>query len=217
MHDQRHAGDDLGFDVFENMRLGVGKEAEPVAAHARIFAGHVIAEAMASKHVVFGPRNIGGLDAGPHRRDAGFERVAVERETCLLVFVRLTDHQRAADLRVIAVDAGRQLGGDEIALLQFFAHRRRHAAHFRAADADDHEIIVDALPAIESLDLGDELVIGAAGTRRRPKHRIAFVGHPRGLAHGRDFGLALHHQQCVDESGFVADAPARIRMRKPAR
>ena len=81
----------------------------------------------------------------------------------LLLGIGFADHQRAADLRVIAVDAGRELGRDHVAALEPLAPRRRHAPHLDAADADDLEIVVDAVGAEERLDLGDQLVVGAAG------------------------------------------------------
>ena len=83
----------------------------------------------------------------------------------LLLGGGLADHQRAADLRVVAVDAGRQLGRHHVAALELLAARRRHAAHLDAADADDLEIVVDAVGPEERLDLGDQLVVGTARTR----------------------------------------------------
>ena len=108
----------------------------------------------------------------------------------LLLGIGFADHERAADLRVIAIDAGRQLGRHHVAALELPAGRRRHAAHLRAADADDLEIVVDAVGAEERLDLGDQLVVGAARPRRLPEHGIAFVRKLRGAPHGVDLGRA---------------------------
>src|SRR5579859_6284719 len=48
-----------------------------------------------------------------------------------------TDHKRAANLREVACDRRRQLGGDEIAGGDAALRGRRHAQHVLAAGADD--------------------------------------------------------------------------------
>ena len=76
----------------------------------------------------------------------------------------------------------------------------------RSADADDLEIVVDARGAIERLDLGDQLVVGAAGPRGVAEHLVAGVGQPRRRRIAAISDFSLCHQQPVDQRGLVAHA-----------
>ncbi len=108
-------------------------------------------------------------------------------------------------MRVIAVDAGRQLGRHHVAALELLAARRRHALHLDAADADDLEVVVDAVGAEERLGLRHQLVVGAAEAGRLHEHLVAGVGELGGLADRGDLAVELVHQQAVDEAGLVGD------------
>ena len=118
-----------------------------MAAHARPFAGDVIAEPIFAKHVVLGARDIRRGGAGPHRGDAGLQRLAKDAEGAPLRRARLAHDQRAADLREIALDRGRQLGRHQIACGDAALRGRRHAENILAAGADDHEIVGAAAAA----------------------------------------------------------------------
>ena len=54
MHDQRHARREGRVHILEQVRLRVAKQTEAVAAHARPFAGGVLAQAVFAKDVVLG-------------------------------------------------------------------------------------------------------------------------------------------------------------------
>ena len=147
----------------------------------------------------------------------GLHRLAIECERLVLLDIGLADDERAADLGIVAVDAGRELGGHHVAALELLAARRRHAAHLRPADADDLEIVVDTLGAEEGLRLRDQLVVGATRTRRVTEHRVAFVRDLAGAADGVDLGGELAHQQAVEERRAVAQVEVLGARRELAR
>src|SRR5579871_1148236 len=64
VYDQGHAGDEHGIDIFQDVRLRVGKQSEAVAAHARPLAGGVFAKSIFAKHLVLGLGYIGGAHTG---------------------------------------------------------------------------------------------------------------------------------------------------------
>src|SRR5437588_163362 len=74
--------------------------------------------------------------------DAGLHRFTPQRVRALLLRRRFAHHQGPADLRIITIDAGRQLGRHHVAALELFAAWRRHAFDLDAADPDDLEIVV---------------------------------------------------------------------------
>ena len=129
----------------------------------------------------------------------------------------LADHQGAADLRVVALDAGRELGRDQVAALEPLAARRRHAANLDATDPDDLEIVVDAVGAKEGFGFGDQLVVRPARARRVHEHPVAVVGNLGGAADRGDLGIHLAHQQAVDEGGLVGEIEVLGARRDPAR
>ena len=199
MDDQRHAGIDARGHVLEDVRLGVDEQAEPVAAHAGVFAGRVLAEPCA-RNTSFSARAMSAA-VTPSRTTAmpaSIDREP-ERVRLLLLGVRLADDQRAADLRVVAIDARRELGGDHVAALELLARRRRHAAHFRPTDADDLKVVIDAVGAEERLDLGDQFVVGAADPRRLP-------GTPRSR---RPRAWRRARMAAISESSFCINSRSR--------
>src|ERR1700751_1369919 len=101
----------------------------------------------------------------------------------LLLRIRRADYQGTADLRVVTVDAWRELGRNHVARFETAAARGPHAADLRPADPDDLEIVIDALSPEERFNLGNQLVIGAAHPRGLAEHRIAFVCKLGGAAH----------------------------------
>src|SRR5215475_5164596 len=66
MHDQRHPRRERRIHILEQVRLRIAKQTEAVAAHARPFAGSVLAQAVFAKDVVLGAGDVGGCGAGPH-------------------------------------------------------------------------------------------------------------------------------------------------------
>ncbi len=185
------------------MRALIRKQADAVPAHAGVFGGDVVAEPVAAEHVVLGLRDVGCRNAGAHRREAGIERLLKDAEALHLQLARLADHERAADLRVIALDAGRELGGDEIARLENLAGGGRHAAHLAAAHADDHEVFRNAFRPEETFDLGDQLIVLAAGPRRGPEDLIAPVRELSRTANVDMLLRAFAHQQWRDELAAI--------------
>src|SRR5437016_10599247 len=108
MDDKRHVGLEIQIDVLEHGRSPVYVETQAVAAHAGVFGGHVVAEAMAAKYLVLRSRDVTRLGSGANRRYAGFEGLVIDGEGPFLDRTRLPEHERAADLRVIAVHARSQ-------------------------------------------------------------------------------------------------------------
>src|SRR6266853_6775795 len=103
MDDERHVGLEIQIDVLEHGGPPVYVEAQPVAAHAGVFRGHVVAEAMAAKYFVLRPRDVSRVGSGANGRDTGFESLVVEGESPLLSGGRFPENESAADLRVVAV------------------------------------------------------------------------------------------------------------------
>src|SRR6267154_4838208 len=115
MNYERHVGLEFQIDVLEHRGPRVDVEPQAVPAHAGVFRGHVVAEAMVAKYFVLGPCDVSGRSPRAYRRDARFERLVVYREDALLRFARFSEHEGAADLRVIAVHARGQLGRHQVA------------------------------------------------------------------------------------------------------
>src|SRR6516165_1169533 len=130
-----------------------------MAAHARPPAGGVFAEPVPAEHVVLRTRHVGSGDAWARRSDPGLQCLAKDGESLSLRIARLAHDQRAANLDEITLDRRRELGGDKIAGSDCALRRRRHAQHFLAAGADDHEIIWTAAAAQIALDLGGHPVL----------------------------------------------------------
>src|SRR5437763_11087421 len=111
-----------------------------MAAHARPFAGGVIAETVLAEDVVLRARDVGGRGARPHGGKPCFERLAKYREGPPLRLACLPGHERAADLHEISFERRSELCRDEIADANWALRRGRHPQHVLAAGADDHEI-----------------------------------------------------------------------------
>src|SRR6266853_2634007 len=103
MDNERHVGLEIQIDVLEHGGPPVYVEAQAVAAHAGVFRGHVVAEAMAAKYFVLRPRDVSRVGSGANGRDTGFESLVVEGESLLLGGGRFPENESAADLRVVAV------------------------------------------------------------------------------------------------------------------
>src|SRR5258706_9182136 len=102
---ERHAGLEFQVDVLEQSGSPVHIEPQPVPAHAGVLRCHIVAETMVAKYFVLGPSDVSSRGPRAHSRDTGFERLVVYREDALLRFARFSEHEGAADLRVIAVHA----------------------------------------------------------------------------------------------------------------
>src|SRR5262249_23086432 len=152
-----------------------GEQADPVTTHARIFRRHIIAQPVAAEDVVLGLRHLGRRDAGAHGLEPGIERLLKYAKALQLKLARFADHERAAYLGVIALDARCQFGRDQVAVFENLAGWRRHAAYLAATDADDHEILVDALRTEEPFGLGDQLKILASGPRCRAEDLVTAI------------------------------------------
>ena len=74
-------------------------------------------EIVAAEDFIFGARTIRRRYAGLYGGNARFQRIIVDAEGFALFCGCFAHHQRAANLDVIAVHAGRQLGGHKIAWL----------------------------------------------------------------------------------------------------
>ena len=200
-------------DIFEQMRLEIAEQAQAMTTYARPFAGGVVAEAVFAKNIVLGARNVGGSRAGPHCRDACFKRLAKNRKCPLLCIVRLSHHQRAADLDEIAADRGCELGGDEIARTDAPFRCGRHAQHILAARSNDHEIIRAAAASQIGLDLRNDFVLRTAGPHRRAKYPIGIIGHARRAPYRVDFRWQLVHEQPVENGGSVLEVCPMLEQR----
>src|SRR5256885_13061709 len=135
MDAKRHVGLEIQIDVLEHGGSPVYVETQAVAAHAGVFGGHVVAEAMAAKYFVLRSRDVARLGSGANGRDAGFECLVVDGEGAFLRLAGFSEHQGAADLRVVAVHAWSQLGRHQIAGREAPFSRRMHSAHLAAAAA----------------------------------------------------------------------------------
>ncbi len=90
--------------------------------------------------------------------------------------------------------------------LEDLAGGRRHAAHLAAADADDHEILVDAFRTEEPFDLGHQLVILGAGPGRGAEDFVAAVRNRGSAAHVHELVGPLAHQERLDQRRSVGQA-----------
>src|SRR5438309_853236 len=141
MDDERHVGLEIQIDVLEHGGSPVYVESKAVAAHAGVFGGHVVAEAMVAKYLVLRPRDVTRFGSGANGRDAGFECLVVDGEGAFLRLARFSEHQGAADLRVVAVHARSQLGRHQIAGREAPFRRRMHSAHLPAARTEDLKVL----------------------------------------------------------------------------
>src|SRR5213083_750077 len=133
MDNERHVGLEIQIDVLEHGGSPVHVKAQTVAAHAGVFRGHVVAEAMIAKYLVLRSRDVSRLGAGANRRDAGFESLVVEREGPFLGRARFSEHEGATDLRVVSVHTWSQLGRYQIPGCEAPFRRGMHPAHLPAA------------------------------------------------------------------------------------
>src|SRR5260221_6093391 len=149
---ERHVRLELQIDVLEHRGPRVDIKPQAVPAHAGVLRCHVVAEAMVAKYFVLGTCDVPSRGPRAYRRDARFERLVVYSEGPLLRLARFSEHEGAADLRVITVHARGQLGRHQVAGREAPFRRRMHPAHFTSAGAPDLEILGAAAGAEKSLD-----------------------------------------------------------------
>src|SRR5438552_18402776 len=125
---------------------------------------------MVAKYLVLRSRDVSCLGAGANRRDAGFESLVVDSEGAFLRVARFSEHESAADLRVITVHARGQLGRHQIAGGEAPLRRRMHSAHLPAAGAEALEIFRAAARAEKGLDFRDERIFRPPDARRVAKN-----------------------------------------------
>ena len=199
------------------MRLGITKQTEAVAAHARPLAGRIVAQVVLAKDVVLGAGDVGGRGAGPHGRDAGAKRFTEDAEGKALRVGCLADDQRAANLGEVPLDRRRELRRHQIAGSDAAFRRRRHAEYVRPAGADDHEIVgTPSAPQI-GLDVRHHLVLPPPGLYRVAEHGIGVVRHLRRAPQRRDLRRQLVHEQPVEERGRILEREAAAFVREPIR
>src|SRR5262249_8991810 len=153
--------------------------------------------------IVLGACDVSGGYAIPPHRDASLPRFEPERVRPPFLGVLLAPDPRAADLSLVAVDPRPELGGYPIPPFELLCRWRRHAAHLRTANADDLEIMINAVGTEERLDLSDQLVVGATDPRCLTEHRIAVIRELGGAAHGSDLGVELVHQKPIEKRGLI--------------
>src|SRR5882672_1896411 len=185
---ERHVGLELQIDVLEHRGPRVDVKPQTVPAHAGVLRCHIVAEVMVAKYFVLGPCDVPSRGPRAYRRDARFERLVVYREDALLRFARFSEHEGAADLRVITVHARSQLGRHQVAGREAPFRRRMHPAHFPAARAQDLKIFRTAAGAEESFHFRDERIFRPPDARRFAKNGVAFVGEYGGAAQSLDLG-----------------------------
>src|SRR6266853_3352880 len=185
---ERHVRLEVQVDVLEHRGPRVDVKPQAVPAHAGVFRGHVVAEAMVAKYFVLGPCDVRSRGPRAYRRDARFERLVVYSEGPLLRLARFSEHEGAADLRVITVHARGQLGRHQVAGREAPFRRRMHPAHFAAAGAQDLEILRTAAGAEESFHFRDERIFRPPDARRFAKNCVALVGEYGGAAQRLDLG-----------------------------
>src|SRR6267154_2226709 len=127
---ERHVGLEFQLDVLEQSGSPVHIESQAVPAHAGVLRCHIVAETMVAKYFVLGPCDVPSRGPRAYRRNARFERLVVYSEDALLRFARFSEHEGAADLRVIAVHARGQLSRHQVAGGEAPFRRRMHPAHF---------------------------------------------------------------------------------------
>src|SRR5229473_2820191 len=121
-----------------------------------------------SRDQLISPRRIPRGRACAHCRDAAFQGLVVYSEGALLRLARLPENERAADLRIITVHAGRELGRHQIAGGEATFGRRMHAVHLLAACAENLEIFRTAARAEKGLHIGSQLTASpGCSTRKR--------------------------------------------------
>src|SRR5258708_2651519 len=126
MGDQDHSLINEAVHILEHPRILVRVQAEIVAADARVLRARVLAVTFAPEDFVLNARDVLDIYARPDEILRGSLRFAEDRERALLLGARLTQDKGAADLRVIAVDLGRELGGDVVTRLKAPLGRRSH-------------------------------------------------------------------------------------------
>src|SRR5262249_53873430 len=132
-----------------------------------------------------------------------------------LKLARFADHEGAADLGVIALDARREFGRDEVAGIENLAGWRRHAAHLASADADDHEVLVGAYRTEEAFDLGHQFVILATGPRRGAEDLVTTIGQHGGAPYMNKLLFPLVHKELLDQLAAVREAQFPGMARQP--
>src|SRR6267378_2729175 len=199
MDDERHVGLEIQIDVLEHGGPPVYVEAQAVAAHASVFRGHVVAEAMAAKYFVLRPRDVSRVGSGANGRDTGFESLVVDGESPLLGGARFPENEGAADLRVVTLHARGQLGRHQIAGSEAPFRRRVHSAHLPAARTENLKVLRTAAGAEKSFDFRDERVFGPPDARRAAKNGVAFVGEGGGAAKRLDLCRRLPEHQAIEQ------------------
>src|SRR6267378_3258176 len=155
---ERHVWLEIQIDVLEHGGPPVHVQAQTVAAHAGVFRGHVVAEAMAAKYFVLRSRDVSRLGSGANGCDAGLESLVVDGVGPFLSGARFPENEGAADLRVVAVHARSQLGRHQIAGREAPFRRRMHSAHLPAARTENLKVLGTAARAQESFDFRDECI-----------------------------------------------------------
>ena len=171
---------------------------ESVAAHPRLFAGTYIRQARGggrhrSRRARHRPPSPG---ASPPRYPP--PALHGRREGLPLCRACLAKDQRAADLREVAFDRGRQLGGHKIARLE---RRSDGGAMPRTLHSPEPMIMKlsgEPLRRRIRLDVGDDLVLLAAGSPA-PEELVSFVSELQRRASWPQFRRQLLHQQSVEQ------------------
>ncbi len=203
---ERHVRLELQIDVLEHRGPRVDIKPQAVPAHAGVLRCHVVAEAMVAKYFVLGTCDVPSRGPRAYRRDARFERLVVYSEGPLLRLARFSEHEGAADLRVITVHARGQLGRHQVAGREAPFRRRMHPAHFTSAGAQDLEILGAAAGAEKSLDFRDERIFRPPHARRFAKNGVAFVGEDGGAVQRLDLGRRLPQHQMIEQGRRTRNA-----------
>ena len=135
------------------------------------------------------------------RSSRGLLRFGKDREGLKLARRRIAQHQRPADLRVVAVDLRRQFGGDGIAFLQFAIGGWLHADDFGPAGRDQHEIVLGAVGFEKRLDFGDQFEFAHAGFDHFGEVLVAAIRQIAGLLDVPDLFGRLDAAQLFDVGG----------------
>ena len=182
-----------------------------MAAHPRVLAGRVFPEPVVSEHVVFRLCHFARRYAGAQDRVSRLNRFDIHVERAQLGRAGFAQHQRAADLRVVAVDARGELGGHQVARLKPPFAGRVHAAHFTPAGTHDHEVLRAALASVERLYVGAYLVLGPPGPGGLHENPITPGRHRGGPSDRIDLERRFVEQQAVDQVGAVGEVPGNSR------
>src|SRR3954466_630246 len=115
MSDHHHVRFADVMNVLQHMRKFIWIQAEVVAAYPGILGTGVLTVSVFAKDIVLDPRDVGNVHARPQqllRNALGLRENGMRLE---LLRARLADDQRAADLRVVAIDLRSELGGHRVA------------------------------------------------------------------------------------------------------